>query len=74
MKGKYLRVTRIDKGKNAVTDKGYIFNEIVEENVSSLKMEMPIKVQEAHRTLKNYDKFLQRYQAEISKLRRFIQP
>ena len=53
MKGQNLWIIEIKEGEE-VHDKGSgnTFNKIVEENFPNLKKEVPIKVQDAHRTLK----------------------
>jgi hypothetical protein len=46
-----------NRGRNINPSQKYksIFNKIIEENSPNLKMEMPIKVQEAHRiNIKNF--------------------
>ena len=53
MKGQNLCIIGIKEGEEAhVKVTGNTFNKIVEENFPILNKEVPIKVQDAHRTLK----------------------
>jgi hypothetical protein len=56
MKRPNLRIIRIEEKEDSKL-KGHenVFNKIMEENVSNLKKEMVIKVQEAYRTPNKWD-------------------
>jgi hypothetical protein len=51
-----LRIIGIDKNKDSqIKDLVNIFNKIIDENLSNLKKEMPMNIQEAYRTPNRLD-------------------
>ena len=50
-----LRIIGVEEGELQITGPVNIFNKIIEENFPNLKNDIPMKVQEAYRTLNRLD-------------------